>query len=391
MTLPTDSELVRRARQLVELDHFGDQPVYLVGGAVRDLLTGCEPADIDLAVEGSLKPVLTALEGAVDAYDRFATATVVRGGRRYDVAQTRAEAYAYPGALPDVRPAGILEDLRRRDFTVNAIAVALAGPRAGEVLYADGAREDLQAGRLEVLHDRSFEDDPTRLLRLARYQARLQFEIGERTERLARAAVGLGAINTVSGTRVGNELRLLAAEPDPVAALNALAELGLGWGVNPETADRAIAALPDDGRRDLVTLAAALLDRPVAQTAPLLDKLAFTAADRDAISEAAARARPLAVQLATAGTGSEIAHAAGNLGITTVCLACALGDATRARRWLEDLRHRTLQISGADLLAAGVPEGPRLGVALAAARDAMWNDHAEDRDRQLAVALAAAE
>jgi len=170
--------------------------IYLVGGAVRDLALGLTPHEIDLAVEADPEPLLAKLGGADVEHERFGTATV----DGVDVVRARAEHYAQPGALPDVRPAGIDEDLARRDFTVNAIAVALDGAAVHAV---DHAGEDLDARRLRVLHDASFRDDPTRLWRLARYAARLGFAIEERTLQLAAEAVADGALNTVSGVRMG--------------------------------------------------------------------------------------------------------------------------------------------------------------------------------------------
>ena len=199
--------------------------VHLVGGAVRDLLRGVTPAELDVAVEGDTTALLTALGGLPLRHERFGTATVQSGACRIDVAMTRAERYASPGALPEVRPAGLAEDLGRRDFTVNAIALDLGDGRLRE---APGAQDDLRAGLLRVLHDRSFVDDPTRLWRLARYRARLGFEVEPSTRELAREAVAAGALATVSSTRIGNELRLALAEPDPVAALESAAELGPG-------------------------------------------------------------------------------------------------------------------------------------------------------------------
>ena len=125
----------------------------------------------------------------------------------FDLAGARRERYERPGALPEVElGASLREDLERRDFTVNAIALHLAD---GELTWLPGAEEDLRAGRLRVLHDGSFRDDPTRLLRLARYAARLGFEPEERTDRLAAEAVAGGAVDTVTGSRLGAELRLL--------------------------------------------------------------------------------------------------------------------------------------------------------------------------------------
>ena len=157
-------------------------------------------------------------------HDRFGTAVVRSQAATFDVVTARTETYAEPGALPDVRPgATIEEDLGRRDFTVNAIALRIAD---GALAEWPGARADLGAGVLRVLHERSFEDDPTRLLRMARYGARLGFEPDPDTDALAAAAT----VETVSGGRLGSELRLLLREPQP-AALLALERHGLGRAV----------------------------------------------------------------------------------------------------------------------------------------------------------------
>ncbi len=169
------------------------------------------------------------------------------------------------------------------------------------------------ARRLRVLHERSFSDDPTRLLRLARYAARLRFEIEPETLALARQAVGEEALSTVSGARIGNELRLLAEEQDPVGALEALAALGIDRAIDPRRGRRdatvlvrALSLLPDDGRRDRLALAAALLGASAAQAAATLDRLAFAAGDRDAIVAAATQAKSLSSRLEMAGQPSEI-------------------------------------------------------------------------------------
>jgi tRNA nucleotidyltransferase (CCA-adding enzyme) len=373
-----------------------DQSVYLVGGCVRDLLMDREPLDLDLAVEGSLGQLLQRLEGTPELHDRFGTATVTRNGSRYDIAQTRVERYPAPGALPEVRAASITEDLARRDFTVNAIALALTGPRADELLTVDGALDDLAAGRIEVLHDRSFTDDPTRLLRMVRYAARLDFQISPHTRQLADSAVVTGALETVSGARAGNELRLLAVEADPIAAFSELSEVGLDHAIdsalsfNPERqalARRALEQLPSDGRPEILVLGVALLGANAKPAALLLDRLEFTAADRDAILEVAGVNR-LTQALASAESGSAIARAVGSAGVATVALAAAQGPLLQAQRWLTTLRNQTLQISGDDLIQAGIAQGPELGKRLAAARDAMWDGIARDRESQLEIAVA---
>jgi tRNA nucleotidyltransferase (CCA-adding enzyme) len=401
--IPSASELLEQVRSLPAggplLCALGDAPgVYLVGGAVRDLLLGGRPLDLDLVVEGDAAAAASRIGDELVVHDRFGTSTVSSGGFTYDVARARRERYPSPGALPEVEPAGIDEDLLRRDFTVNAIAVALDGEHPGAVRAAPGALEDLDAGQLRVLHDRSFIDDPTRLLRLARYASRLGFQAEPATRALARAAVDDGALTTVSGPRIGAELILLAREPDPVAALSALHELAIDRAIHPSLglideplARRAIALLPADGRRDRLVLAAAARAVPGEELGELLDALAFEAGDRDAIVSAASGAPELARRLAHAARPSEIARAARGAGPEAVALAGALGPEEPARRWLDRLRQVELEIDGGDLLEAGVPEGPAIGRGLAAALAAKLDGAATGRDAELAVALRAAE
>jgi tRNA nucleotidyltransferase (CCA-adding enzyme) len=400
--LPEPAELLDRVRALPAarslLPRLGDAAgVYLVGGAVRDLLLGGSPFDLDLVVEGDAAALAAGLGGEQAVHDRFGTSTVRLDGFAYDLARARRETYARPGALPDVEPAPLDEDLLRRDFTVNALAIALAGDRAGELRAAPHALEDLAGRRLRILHERSFLDDPTRLLRLARYANRLGFEIEPHTRALAVAAVESGALHTVSGPRIGAELRLLARERDPVSALLALRELGLdaaiqpGFGLRDEAlARRALALLPADGRPGRLALAVASLGVPATELAARLDSLAFEADDRDAIVATASHADELAHALASAETPSSIAVAAAGAPAELVALAGALGPQRPARAWLGDLRHVRLTIDGRDLLAAGVPEGPAIGRGLRAALAAKLDQRASGREQELAEALNAA-
>jgi tRNA nucleotidyltransferase (CCA-adding enzyme) len=375
----------------------GQPPVYLVGGAVRDLLLSRQPRELDLVVEGDPDPVADSLGGTRRVHDRFKTSSVQLGDFRYDLAQARAETYSRPGALPDVRPAGLSEDLQRRDFTVNAAALALGGEHAGEITAVPAALEDLGDGVLRVLHDRSFIDDPTRLLRLARYAARLGFSGDPHTLELVRDAVSAKALATVTGTRLGAELRLLAREPDPVAATAKLRELGLDRAMDPDLglkdpalAERAIALLPPDGRPDRLVLAVAAHRIPAARLADWLAALSFSTGDRDVILRAANDARAVADALARATRPSEIAAAAEGASPELIAFAGALGPAEQARDWLTDLRHVRLQIDGSDLIAAGVANGPAIGRGLRAARAAKLDGWTSDRGSELAAALRAA-
>ncbi|HTU85214.1 MAG TPA: hypothetical protein VMF57_06540 [Solirubrobacteraceae bacterium] len=400
--LPEPDELLKRVRALPAaqplLARLEDRPgVYLVGGAVRDLLLGGVPFDLDFVVEGDAAAVAASLGGELTVHDRFGTSTVRLDGLTYDVARARRETYARPGALPDVEPAPLEADLLRRDFTVNAIAIALGGSRAGELRAAPGALEDLDAGRLRVLHDRSFIDDPTRLLRLTRYASRLGFEIEPGTRALVTEAVEGRALCTVSGPRIGTELRLLAREKDPVNALLVLRSLGLdaaihpGFGLRDEAlARRALALMPGDARRDRLAVSAASMGLPAADLTALLESLAFEADDRDAVVGTATWADELARALVAARAPSEIAAAAAGAPPELVALAGALGPESQAIEWLEHLRHVRLAIDGRDLLEAGVPEGPAIGRGLRAALAAKLDQRASGREQELAEALGAA-
>jgi tRNA nucleotidyltransferase (CCA-adding enzyme) len=391
------------------------EDVALVGGAVRDLLSGCAPRELDVVVAHDAASVARELAERLGAstvvHERFGTAVVEWEAGRIDVAARRAETYAAPGALPDVRPGTAEEDLRRRDFTVNAIAVPLAGPHAGKPQGVEHALEDLDARRLRVLHEHSFLDDPTRLLRLARYSARLGFAVELHTAQLARAAVTAGALATVSRARVGAELRLALGEADAPAALVKLGELGVLAALDPRLGfDAALARAALDllsaadagafgGARADVLLLAVLLasmtlglgaedalerhsearqhadDHGEADMRALLDGLELPAAERDAAVAAATGAGALAAGLAAAKTRSQVYEAASRASPEGVALAGALGEqrlhldgaAASARAWLGDVRHVRLQIAGEDLLAAGIPEGPEIGLRLHAA------------------------
>jgi tRNA nucleotidyltransferase (CCA-adding enzyme) len=386
LSLPAARPLLRRV---------GDHPgVYVVGGAVRDLLLGGQPIDLDLVVEGDAAALARSLGGTIRVHDRFGTSTVTLEGFSYDIARARREAYARPGALPDVTPASLDEDLRRRDFTVNAMAIAL---HSGALSTAPHAQEDLEAHRLRVLHDRSFTDDPTRMLRLARYASRLAFAVEEQTRALVTEAVRGGATWTVGGSRLGTELRLLSRERDPIVALRCLHELEVDRTIHPHLglddeplARRAFELLPADGRRDRLALALAARRVPADELAPLLDALAFPAQDRDAIAAAATRAQALAESLSRAMAPSQIAAAASGAGSELVALAGALGPAEPARDWLARLRHVRLEINGTDLLTAGVPPGPAVGRGLVAALAAKLDGRAVGREEELATAVSAA-
>ncbi len=408
-------------RELIDLA-AGRDDVELVGGAVRDLLLGRTPRELDVVVAqdapsfaGELASRLgIALtedpEGrsGVNRHERFGTALVWWQDGRIDIACRRAESYPAPGALPEIRAGTIAEDLRRRDFTANAIALLVGGTCMGELHAVPQAFEDLERARLRVLHERSFLDDPTRLLRLARYLARLDFEPEEHTAELASAALEGDALATVSGARVGAELRLLLKEPDPLAALSRLSDLRVLQALDrrlvleERVARRALLVLPEDGRPDLLLLASVLLamaagptEDPERAMLALLDHLEFTAGDRDRTVRAALLASPLSDRLEAVQTPSELAGAVHGAPLEAVALASALAEVQRrpraaaaAARWLSELRQVRLQITGDDLLDAGIPAGPEIGRRLEVAlRRKLDGELPGDRAAELGAAL----
>ena len=358
--------------------------LWLVGGAIRDVLLDAPVRDLDLASEEEIEPLVAALGALVDEHGRFGTATVrTPDGAEVNVARTRAEVYARPGALPQVRPTGIDEDLNRRDFTINAIAVGLSPEVRGEVRAVDRALADVERRPLRILHERSFVDDPTRLLRMARYERRLGLAVEGHTAALASKAT----LRTISGDRVGNEVRALLAEPDPVAALEAGAHFGPPVPAPDVALARAgLALLPQGERPDLLIVASG-----GEGTEQRLRELGFTAPEAQRGGRAA-RARELAGALSHARSPSEIAGVARGWPPEAVALAGALGAEAQARAWLDDLRHVKLAIGGEDLLAAGVPEGPEIGRRLARTLERRLDGElAPGREAELAAALASAE
>ena len=243
MSSPQTADLAARVEALPGMDRLlpalaGLPPTYLVGGAVRDLLVGHGSVDLDLAVEGDAvaasRELAERLGGDASEHGRFGTATVARRELAVDLATARRESYSRPGALPDVEPASLEEDLARRDFSVNAMAIALSEPGRGELRDPVGGFDDVAAARIRVLHDRSFIDDPTRLLRALRYEARLGFSLERETERLVREAVAADALATVSGARVRDELMDLLGEPAAPVAVGRMRDLGVAAALHPQ-------------------------------------------------------------------------------------------------------------------------------------------------------------
>ncbi len=224
-----------RASLLRALGNLADQsgvPLYLVGGVVRDLLLKQENWDLDLTVEGDgiafARLVAVQYSAGLAVFERFATARLAfPDGLKIDIATTRRESYAQPAFLPTVQPASIEADLSRRDFTINALAVQLNPQQFGRMLDPYGGQRDLRARTIRVLHEGSFQDDPTRIFRAIRFEQRFGFHLERTTSRLLIQAASTNLIRQLSGPRLQIEILLLLAERDPVRAIARLEQLKL--------------------------------------------------------------------------------------------------------------------------------------------------------------------
>jgi tRNA nucleotidyltransferase (CCA-adding enzyme) len=398
------SDLRERIRRLPGMDRLlpaldGLPPAYLVGGAVRDLLRGTDAVDLDLAVEGDARSAARALAerlgGSAREHERFGTATVRAPELTFDLATTRTETYDEPGALPRVREATLADDLRRRDFTINAMAVALGGDDLGHLYDPYGGLADLEAGAVRILHPDSFLDDPTRLLRAVRYETRLDFRMDEASERAARAALAEGALSTVSGTRVRDELMDLLAVHEAPAAVERLRDLGIDRALDPAldpdpelVASASLGAVAIGADRGLAALAALIAAAPE----PLeqwVGGLGLEARERDGVLRAASRAPEIVQALRERDhVASELLGLLGGEPPETLALALALGAPSEPiLRWVTDLSKVRLEIGGDDLLAAGVPEGPAIGRALEETLRRKLDGVISGREQELQAAL----
>ncbi|MDE2027676.1 MAG: CCA tRNA nucleotidyltransferase [Candidatus Omnitrophica bacterium] len=215
-------------RSIGELAEVLGMRAYLVGGPVRDLVLKCANVDLDIAVEGAAPRLADGFArqqsgAAVTHYPAFKTATVrLADGRLVDFATARKETYARGGAFPAVVPSDIKHDLFRRDFTVNAMAVAVNPKAWGKVVDPFGGMKDLKAQRIRVLHDKSFWDDPTRILRAARFKARFGFKMEAKTLRLLKQAVGMKVLDTIRPQRYLKDFNKILQEPQSLEAVRCL-------------------------------------------------------------------------------------------------------------------------------------------------------------------------
>ena len=211
------------------------QTVYLVGGVVRDLLLGYPSFDLDLVVEGDAVKLAQQMAQISHAklltHPRFGTAKFCYSNFNLDMATARGETYAQPGALPVVTPGTLKDDLSRRDFSINAMAVSLTSNDYGELIDPYQGKDDLEHHLICILHSKSFRDDATRILRAVRYEQRLGFQLEPQTAQLLKRDIPM--MDTISGDRIRHELELILREKQPEFVIKRLAELGVLQGISP--------------------------------------------------------------------------------------------------------------------------------------------------------------
>ena len=364
--------------------------LYLVGGPVRDALLGRPVGDLDFAVAGDALALAAELQGELGGqwrmHTRFGTASGCIGGQRIDLAGARRERYARPGALPQVAPGSLEDDLARRDFTINAMALPLAGARPRVVDYG-GGQADLAAGVLRILHPGSFADDPTRMLRAVRYEQRLGFRLDETTAAQLRQAVSDGLAGRVTGDRWRNELERIFAEERPIPPLRRAAGLGLLAALHPALnaaggLERLAAALSNAGpdaaglsrASESDCLAALVCGMTPGEGEEVIRRLRLTRRQAGLVRDTIELAGLESALSAAARCPSRLARLLEPLGEAALAAWVKIGNnpvaAAAVRRYLAELRYVRPALRGGDLLAMGAVPGPALGALLAQLRAA---------------------
>jgi len=223
------AELVDFMQVAGEVASRQGQNLYLVGGVVRDLLLEQPNLDLDLVVEGNAIELAQQLarikQGKITTHPRFNTAKLQWNKWSIDLATARSEIYAKPGALPRVKPGCLSNDLSRRDFTINTMAIEINPSRYGELIDQYGGMDDLEHKLIRILHEKSFIDDATRIWRGLRYEQRLDFQLESNTLQLLKR--DLPMLGTISGDRIRHELELILKEKYPEKVLRRAEELGV--------------------------------------------------------------------------------------------------------------------------------------------------------------------
>jgi len=391
--------------------------VYLVGGAVRDVLLGEQSLDLDLMVEGDAiefaRLLARQLGVTCHPHERFETAVVKGSDRtgaevRLDVASARTEFYGAPGALPEVERSTLRHDLARRDFTINAMATSLKPDTAGDTYDFFGGYRDLRNRKVRVLNNLSFIEDPTRLLRAVRYEARFSFHMDGHTLSLARGCIEMRLVGDLASARLRDELVDLLNESHVERALERMSELGLDRALHPHlTADAeareaiqrargVMAREPFAGavRSELVLLACMCAEMAPHEAYDWLGRIRMTRRDQDVVAECISLAPRLAERLAAdpPPAPSELYELLAGRAVEVLVVTIARSsDPGRVQAqlaaYLARVESAGLEITGDDLKGAGVPESPALGRALRQTLGLKLDGFVSGRDEELDTAL----
>ena len=374
-------------------------PIYLVGGAVRDLLMDKPVVDLDITVERDASTVAHALaaklSGRVVSRSQFGTFKVEMSGESVDVVTSRRETYRRPGALPTVSPSSIDDDLRRRDFTINAMALRLA-PEPVVMLDPHKGQDDIRSRTIRILHDGSFRDDATRMLRAIRYEQRLGFRLSRETEALLMSNASY--LDTISGDRLRREMRFIFKEEKASAILLSAARLGLLAALcqhlpSEEELERRLSAIPASAQnpRSYLAMLAGTMNT---ETEGFIQRLKMPPSEAKAVRDTV-KARTAVASLDPNGSPPRIVDALQGLDPHALQVAVLLSrdeaSSGLALRYLNEWRHVKPRLNGRDLARLGIPQGPRVGLLLEQLRNARIMGEVSTREEEEAFVRRLAE
>ena len=393
-TLPSGAlEGLRLAGNLAAEGESEAEAAYLVGGSVRDALLGLTPGDMDLSIVGDAPQFAASFAdkggGVVEAVSQFGTARVGLPAGRFDLAMSRTETYATPGALPTVKSSGIQEDLSRRDFTINAMAVDLSPSNWGDLVDPHGGFSDTARRRIQILHPGSFRDDPTRIFRAIRYEQRLGFNLDPGALSLMKR--DWDYMDLISAARVRGELEKILGDPlraDILAAAedrDVLAGIDISFRVS-RAALQAMRRNPD--RDILFYLAIATASLTENEALSLVTRLEPPQEWREIILSSP-RYRGMSSILRNDNLSpSEVVAVLGEFPLPLLKAQRELTGSTnqksRLDQYLGILRHVRPEITGADLLGAGVPQGPEIGIMLDEVLRARMDGRVKTKEEEMA-------
>jgi tRNA nucleotidyltransferase (CCA-adding enzyme) len=373
--------------------------LYLVGGSVRDLLLGRPQLDLDLTLENNAitlaSELAEAVGGRLTCHRRFGTATVRGEGFVLDLAMARSESYARPGALPSVRRADLREDLSRRDFSINAMALGLTGPEEGSLVDPHDGQNDLKRGLVRVLHDASFQDDATRILRALRYAGRLGFRLDPGTRASLRR--DRPYLETISAARLRRELVLILREERASDIFSACEGAGVLRAIHPSLrasravvkALREVAGGPALAPREETLFCLLASEGDDKALDALVTRLSLRGGTERALRDShrlrgeltALRTTDLAPSRITALLERFRPAAVWSLGLTAQDPA-----GERALRFLREWRSLRPRLDGRALERLGVPQGPEMGTVLSRLREARLDGCVGTREEEESLA-----